>query len=78
MTATEPREARARSRPHPRHAERLLQEVHERAHARPYDFPERDDDAYLRHTIVKHVDGIPQLSWKPVTVTKWQPKERTY
>jgi succinate dehydrogenase / fumarate reductase flavoprotein subunit len=48
------------------------------AHARPYDFPERDDENYLRHTIVKLVDGIPQLSWKPVTMTKWQPKERTY
>ena len=48
------------------------------AHARPYDFPERDDENYLRHTIVRLVDGVPQLSWKPVTMTKWQPKERTY
>jgi succinate dehydrogenase / fumarate reductase flavoprotein subunit len=48
------------------------------AHARPYDFPERDDENFLRHTIVKHVDGAPRLSWKPVTLTKWQPKERTY
>jgi succinate dehydrogenase / fumarate reductase flavoprotein subunit len=48
------------------------------AHARPYDFPERDDQDFLRHTTVKLVDGAPQLSWKPVTVTKWQPKERTY
>ena len=23
------------------------------AHARPYDFPERDDENYLRHTIVR-------------------------
>jgi succinate dehydrogenase / fumarate reductase flavoprotein subunit len=48
------------------------------AHARPYDFPDRDDENYLRHTIVRLVDGVPQLSWKPVTMTKWQPKERTY
>jgi succinate dehydrogenase flavoprotein subunit len=48
------------------------------AHARPSDFPERDDEEYLKHTIVRPVDGIPQLSWKPVTITKWQPKERTY
>jgi succinate dehydrogenase flavoprotein subunit len=48
------------------------------AHARPYDFPDRDDDDYLRHTIVHWVDGRPVLGWKPVTVTKWQPQERTY
>ena len=24
------------------------------AHARPYDFPERDDENYMRHTIVTH------------------------
>ncbi len=48
------------------------------AHARPYDYPERDDENYLRHTIVTWRDGAPKLSWKPVTVTKWQPMERTY
>jgi succinate dehydrogenase / fumarate reductase flavoprotein subunit len=48
------------------------------AHARPYDFPERDDENYLRHTIVTWEDGGPKLDWKPVTVTKWQPEVRTY
>jgi succinate dehydrogenase / fumarate reductase flavoprotein subunit len=48
------------------------------AHARPYDFPERDDENYLRHTIVSIEDGTPKLDWKPVTMTKWQPMERTY
>jgi len=48
------------------------------AHARPYDFPDRNDDEYLKHTIVKLVDGEARLNWKPVTMTKWQPKERTY
>jgi len=48
------------------------------AHARPYDFPERDDENYLRHTIVTMEDGKPALDWKPVTMTKWQPMERTY
>jgi len=23
-------------------------------------------------------DGTPKLEWKPVTITKWQPMERTY
>jgi succinate dehydrogenase / fumarate reductase flavoprotein subunit len=48
------------------------------AHARPYDFPERDDENYMRHTIVTIENGAPRLNWKPVTVTKWQPMERTY
>src|SRR5438067_7082799 len=48
------------------------------AHARPYDFPDRDDENYMRHTIVTWLDGAPKLEWKPVTMTKWQPMERTY
>jgi succinate dehydrogenase / fumarate reductase flavoprotein subunit len=48
------------------------------AHARPYDYPDRDDENYLRHTLVTWEDGRPALDWKPVTMTKWQPEERTY
>jgi succinate dehydrogenase / fumarate reductase, flavoprotein subunit len=49
------------------------------AHARPYDFPERDDESYMRHTMVDlDPDGAPRLDWKPVTVTKWEPMERKY
>jgi succinate dehydrogenase / fumarate reductase flavoprotein subunit len=48
------------------------------AHARPYDYPDRDDRNYMRHTIVRWIADRPVLDWKPVTVTKWQPQERTY
>ena len=48
------------------------------AHARPYDFPNRDDEDFLRHTIVRWADGQPVLGWRPVTMTKWQPQERKY
>jgi succinate dehydrogenase / fumarate reductase flavoprotein subunit len=48
------------------------------AHARPYDYPDRDDEHYLRHTLVTLEDGQPQVDWRPVTITKWQPQERTY
>src|ERR671930_1310624 len=47
------------------------------AHARPYDYPDRDDENFLRHTLVRWTEG-PVLDWKPVTLTKWQPMERTY
>jgi succinate dehydrogenase / fumarate reductase flavoprotein subunit len=48
------------------------------AHARPYDYPDRDDENYLKHTIVTWSEGRPQLDWRPVTMTNWQPQERTY
>ena len=48
------------------------------AHARPHDYPDRDDENYLKHTIVRWIGGRPVLDWKPVTITKWQPEERKY
>ena len=48
------------------------------AHARPHDHPDRDDEEYLKHTIVRSTDGRLTLDWKPVTLTKWEPMERTY
>jgi succinate dehydrogenase / fumarate reductase flavoprotein subunit len=48
------------------------------AHARPYDYPDRDDANYMKHTIVRWIADRPVLDWKPVTMTKWQPQERTY
>ena len=48
------------------------------AHARPHDHPDRDDEQFLRHTTVTWADGGPELDWKPVTITKWQPAARTY
>jgi succinate dehydrogenase / fumarate reductase flavoprotein subunit len=48
------------------------------AHARPHDYPERDDVNYLKHTLVTWGNGRPELTWEPVRITKWQPQERTY
>jgi succinate dehydrogenase flavoprotein subunit len=48
------------------------------AHARPHDYPSRDDENFLKHSLIRWVDGRPQLSWSPVEITKWQPVERTY
>jgi succinate dehydrogenase / fumarate reductase flavoprotein subunit len=48
------------------------------AHARPHDYPDRDDANYMKHTLVTLDEGRPQLDWRDVTVTKWQPQERTY
>ena len=49
------------------------------AHARE-DYPERDDANFLSHTLATRGPGggHPRLSYKPVTITKFQPKPRTY
>jgi succinate dehydrogenase / fumarate reductase flavoprotein subunit len=48
------------------------------AHARPYDFPTRDDENFMKHSISRWVDGGPELSYKDVRVTKYEPMERKY
>ena len=48
------------------------------AHSRPHEFPTRDDVNFLKHSIVRWQDGGPDLSYKDVRMTKWEPMERTY
>jgi succinate dehydrogenase / fumarate reductase, flavoprotein subunit len=53
------------------------------AHARE-DFPKRDDVNWLQHTLAWSCGGVGcetcdvELRYKPVTITKYQPKERVY
>jgi len=42
------------------------------------DFPERNDDQWLRHSLAYQAEGGPRLSYKPVTITRFEPKPRTY
>jgi succinate dehydrogenase / fumarate reductase flavoprotein subunit len=43
------------------------------------DFPERNDAEWLKHIDVSiNGEDVPKLSYSPVTITKWQPQERTY
>ena len=46
-------------------------------HARE-DFPKRDDVNWLKHTLAWVKNGNVSLGYKPVMITKFQPKERTY
>ncbi|MDQ2675942.1 MAG: FAD-binding protein [Actinomycetota bacterium] len=42
------------------------------------DFPERNDDEWLKHIdLTMNGDG-PEISYSDVTITDWQPQERTY
>jgi len=49
------------------------------AHARE-DYPDRDDENWLKHTLAyRNPDGAtPRLEYKPVAVTKFEPKPRVY
>jgi succinate dehydrogenase / fumarate reductase, flavoprotein subunit len=47
------------------------------AHARE-DYPDRDDANFLTHSLATRGVGGPRLSYKPVTITKFEPKPRTY
>ena len=47
------------------------------AHARD-DYPKRDDLNWLKHTLAWSCDGDVELRYKPVVITKYQPKERVY
>jgi len=42
------------------------------------DFPERDDANWLKHTLVTRRAEGPSVSYKPVTITRFKPKARTY
>lgn len=48
------------------------------AHARD-DYPERDDDNWLTHTFATlQSDGSFELTYKPVTLGRYEPKPRVY
>jgi succinate dehydrogenase / fumarate reductase flavoprotein subunit len=43
------------------------------------EHPDRNDDNWLKHTIIKRSDGRePEISFVPVTITRWKPEVRTY
>ncbi len=42
------------------------------------DFPVRDDKNWLHHTLASRTDEGITFSYKPVTITRFQPEERTY
>ncbi|MGI8920457.1 MAG: FAD-binding protein [Solirubrobacteraceae bacterium] len=48
------------------------------AHSRT-DFPERNDEEWLKHIDISRNGGdAPKITHSPVTITRWEPQERTY
>jgi succinate dehydrogenase / fumarate reductase flavoprotein subunit len=42
------------------------------------DFPGRNDHDWLKHINVSVNGGQPEISYSEVTLTQWQPEERSY
>jgi succinate dehydrogenase / fumarate reductase flavoprotein subunit len=42
------------------------------------DYPKRDDANWLKHTLAHRTAGGPELSYKPVKITRFQPTARGY
>jgi succinate dehydrogenase / fumarate reductase flavoprotein subunit len=55
----------------------LTREESRGAHVRE-DFPKRDDVNWLKHTLAYRTSGGIQMRYKPVVLTRFEPKERTY
>jgi fumarate reductase flavoprotein subunit len=56
----------------------LRREESRGAHQRT-DFPARDDERFLKHTLVyRNPDGSCRVDYSPVTITRWPPAERVY
>jgi fumarate reductase flavoprotein subunit len=56
-----------------------LQRKESRGSHQRTDFPKRDDDAYLTHSLAyRNANGHPDIRYKPVVITRWLPGERIY
>jgi succinate dehydrogenase / fumarate reductase flavoprotein subunit len=42
------------------------------------DYPNRDDQNWLKHTLIAKRGDAFEINYKPVTITQYQPKERVY
>jgi len=55
----------------------LLREETRGSHYR-LDHPKRNDQNWLKHTLVSLKDGQPEVTYRDVQITKYQPQERKY
>src|SRR5262249_47506842 len=53
----------------------LLRRESRGSHTRT-DFPKRDDEHFLKHTLAYRTPDGPKIDYLPVTITRWQPEER--
>ena len=42
------------------------------------DYPDRDDDKFLKHSLAYRTEGDPRIDYLDVVITRWPPGERVY
>ena len=42
------------------------------------DYPDRDDENWMKHIVVSQGEEGPEVSYLPVSITQWTPEERKY
>ena len=55
----------------------LLRKESRGAHAR-FDYPKRDDENFLKHTLAYYTPEGPKIEYIPVRILYWKPIERKY
>jgi len=55
----------------------LIRQESRGAHART-DYPKRNDASWLKHSLAWLRGDRVEITYEPVRITKWEPKERTY
>ncbi|MFQ5634656.1 MAG: fumarate reductase (quinol) flavoprotein subunit [Gammaproteobacteria bacterium] len=56
-----------------------LQRRESRGSHQRLDYPDRDDSAYLKHSLARYsATGLPAIDYRDVTITRSQPAERVY
>jgi fumarate reductase flavoprotein subunit len=63
-------------------AEALVQAALERKESRGshqrIDFPERDDERFLKHSLAFRTTDVPRIEYRDVVITNWPPAVRVY
>ena len=59
-------------------AHSALERTESRGSHQRTDFPKRDDEKFLKHSLAYRIDTEPRIDYKDVVITKWAPGERVY
>ena len=63
-------------------AQTIVQSALERTESRGShqrtDYPQRDDERFLKHSLAYRENGSPRIEHVPVTITRWPPGKRVY
>ena len=59
-------------------AHSALERTESRGSHQRSDFPTRNDEFFLKHSLAYQTDNKPRIDYKDVVITKWPPGERVY